>query len=60
MTARRPPMPEPPPRRRRHVKRGRPWRVKGPVGPVTISTLAARASVRGEENGCADMASAGK
>jgi hypothetical protein len=40
MTARRPPMPEPPPRRRRRSTRGerfRMWRVRGPVGKVTVS-----------------------
>jgi hypothetical protein len=41
MTARRPPMPEPPPRRRRRSTR-KPWRIRGPIAPVTVSHVSER------------------
>ncbi len=47
MTARRPPMPDPMPRRRRPSMRGqryKQWRVKGPVSPVVVTRVADRAA----------------
>jgi len=49
MTARRPPQPEPPPRRRRSIRGERPWRTSGPAGPVASTQLAERVMrARGE------------
>ena len=45
-------LPEPPPRRRKRSTRGeryKLWRVKGPVGPVTITQLAAAHSDGGSD-----------
>ena len=42
MTARRPPQPEPAPRRRHSIRGERPWRVTGPRSQVTSTQLAER------------------
>jgi len=42
-------MPEPPPRRRRSVRGGRPWRTTAPAGELTVTQLASRVmKARGE------------
>jgi hypothetical protein len=51
MTARRPPQPEPPPRRRRIPVR-RPWRTTGPVAQVDVPQLAERVMVSCGESIC--------